>query len=185
MPITDITAETIAQALITGWVARFGVPLRITSDQGRQFESAVFKDLAKILGMKLSRTSYYHPQANGIIERWHRTLKAALRTKCMTTENWVDALPTIMLGLRTVVKEDLRASPAEMLYRTSLRIPGEFFVSTNNTFNETQFLTRFRQQISNIKPVPASNHSRQDISYTQSLKNSNLFLYESMQLNHH
>lgn len=75
----------------------------------------------------------------------------------------MDALPTILLGLRTVVKEDLRASPAEMLYGTSLRLPGEFFVSSNININETQFLTRFRQQISNVKPVPASNHSKQDV----------------------
>lgn len=161
IPLTNITAETVASALIAGWIARFGVPLRITSDQGRQFESAIFKDLAKSLGIKLNRTTSYHPQANGIIERWHRTLKAALRSKC--TANWVDALPTIMLGLRTVVKEDLRASPAEMLYGTSLRLPGEFFISAKNLTNETQFLKNFRQQMSNIKPVPTSDHSKQDV----------------------
>lgn len=66
IPMADITAETVARTLITGWFARFGVPARITSDQGRQFEAAIFREVAKVLGIKLSRTTSYHPQANGM-----------------------------------------------------------------------------------------------------------------------
>ncbi|CAB0028612.1 unnamed protein product [Trichogramma brassicae] len=59
-----------------------------------------------------------------MVERMHRTLKAAL--KCSPETPWTLALPGVLLGLRTTFKEDLQASPAEMVFGTSLRIPGEF-----------------------------------------------------------
>lgn len=75
IPIPDMTAETIAKVLVMHWISRFGVPQRITSDRGRQFDSTVFAELMQILGVTHLRTTPYHPQANGIIERWNRILK--------------------------------------------------------------------------------------------------------------
>lgn len=75
IPIADSTACTVARALINGWIARFGVPVDITSDLGRQFLGSLFQELVKVLGVKHLRTTPYHPQTNGIVERWHRTLK--------------------------------------------------------------------------------------------------------------
>ena len=63
IPVTDITADTIAKAIYEGWICRFGCPLTLTSDQGRQFESEVFKSLLNLLGIKKTRTTAYHPQA--------------------------------------------------------------------------------------------------------------------------
>ncbi|GBM98579.1 hypothetical protein AVEN_227595-1 [Araneus ventricosus] len=78
MPLADIRAETVAQTLYSGWISRFGVSQRISTDRGSQFASDVFHSLAKTFGIRLSHTAAYHPQANGAIERWHRTLKAAI-----------------------------------------------------------------------------------------------------------
>ncbi|GBM73685.1 hypothetical protein AVEN_177736-1 [Araneus ventricosus] len=80
-------------------------PSLISTDRGAQFTSDVFHSLAKPFGIRLSHTAAYHPQANGAIERWHRTLKAAIM--CHTSVHWVSALPAVLLGLRTVFKEDL------------------------------------------------------------------------------
>jgi cleavage and polyadenylation specificity factor subunit 1 len=64
----------VARALLTG----FGCPQSITTDQGHQFETQLFQSLARICGIQLSRTTAYHPTANGLVERFHWTLKAAI-----------------------------------------------------------------------------------------------------------
>jgi cleavage and polyadenylation specificity factor subunit 1 len=78
IPIPDITAYTVARALLTGWISRFGCPQTITTDQGRQFKSQLFQSLARLCGIQLSRTTAHHPAANGLVERFRRTLKAAI-----------------------------------------------------------------------------------------------------------
>lgn len=126
IPLTDISADTVTKAFYDNWVARFGAPVVITTDRGSQFESNLFQGLVTLLEGSRNRTTTYHPESNGLIERWHRSLKTAI--KCHQQQEWVDILPTILLGLRTSYKEDLKATAAEMLYGTSLRLPGEFFL---------------------------------------------------------
>lgn len=113
VPMQDMTATKCATTLIQHWIARFGIPHRITTDQGRQFESTLYKQLSKLLGFQKIRSSPYHAQANGMIERVHRTLEAAITCKYST--HWSEELPLILLGLRTTLKEDLKASPAELV----------------------------------------------------------------------
>jgi cleavage and polyadenylation specificity factor subunit 1 len=77
VPIPDITAVTVARALLTCWISRFCCPQTITTDQRHQFESQLFKSLAKMCGIQLSRTTAHHPAANGFVERFHRTLEGS------------------------------------------------------------------------------------------------------------
>ena len=79
VPLVDITAISTARALVSGWIARFGVPAFITTDRGSQFESSLVKELSHILGCERIRTTAYHPCANGLVERFHRQLKASLK----------------------------------------------------------------------------------------------------------
>jgi len=65
VPLSNITAETIATMFWTHWISRFGYPKTITMDQGTQFESALFKHLANLAGSKHIHTTAYHPQSNG------------------------------------------------------------------------------------------------------------------------
>uniref|UniRef100_A0A669CFS1 Gypsy retrotransposon integrase-like protein 1 n=1 Tax=Oreochromis niloticus TaxID=8128 RepID=A0A669CFS1_ORENI len=106
VPLASTTAAAVARAFLSTWVSRFGPPADITSDRGPQFVSELWSAMADGLGVKVHRTTAYHPQANGMCERFHRSLKAAFRAS-LTDGNWVDRLPWVLLGLRCAVKEDL------------------------------------------------------------------------------
>lgn len=159
VPMPDMTAETIARAIESHWVARFGVPSTITSDKGRQFESAVFASLTALMGTDHYKTTAYHPQSNGIIERWHRTFKAAIL--CREKTVWVRNLPTILLGLRVAHKPDINASPAELVYGSTLRIPGEFFTSSKPQQIDSDAVNQFRESMRALRPTDTAHHSIQ------------------------
>jgi cleavage and polyadenylation specificity factor subunit 1 len=124
VPINDTTAESCAKHLISVWISRFGVPLEITSDRGTQFTSSLWRTMAAQLGITLHRTTSFHPQSNGMVERFHRSLKNSLRAR-LQDANWYDQLPWVLLGLRTAPKTDLRASPAELTLCHTPLLPGE------------------------------------------------------------
>lgn len=153
----DITAETVARALLSGWITRYGCPQTITTDQGRQFESQLFHALANVCGIHLSRTTAFHPAANGLVERMHRTLKAAIM--CRAQEHCTEALPLFLLGMRTAFKEDLQASVAELVYGEPLRIPGEFLAASPSTRDPSELITQLRHHFEQLRPVPAARHA--------------------------
>jgi transposase InsO family protein len=82
------------------WVARYEVQATITSDQGRQFTSALWTGLHKMLGVQTINTTANHPQSNAMVERCHGQLKATLWVWLPNTE-WPDHLPWVLLGLRS------------------------------------------------------------------------------------
>ena len=97
IPLTDTKASSVAIAFVSGWISRFGVPLQCVTDRGSQFESELFSELSNFIGFHHIRTTAYNPKANGIIERHHRTLKAAIMAR---KHKWFISLPIVLLGLR-------------------------------------------------------------------------------------
>ena len=156
IPIPDITVQTVAQNFFSHWIARFGCPVHIPTDQGRQFENALFSAFSKLLGIKRFRTSPYHPQVNGLIEEFHRPLKAVL--KAYNTDQWCTALPTLLLGFRSVFKEDLGATTAELVYGRTLRLPGEFFQPSSTDVSPQQLVEDLKSHFETLRPVPTSCH---------------------------
>lgn len=157
VPLKDMTAETVATAFWTHWVARYGTPNTLTTDQGSQFESALFKQLLKMVGGKHIHTTPYHPQSNGFVERWHRLFKAALM--CHPEFPCPEMLPTVLLRSRTCYKEDLKSSAAEMQYGTVLRVPNEFF-DVDAVSDPVMFHMRdmFRSHMREVRPTATSHH---------------------------
>lgn len=170
-PMKDMLASTIADLLFKGWFCLFGVPRFISTDRGSQFESKIFDYLATIMGVQRIRTTAYHPAANGFVERWHRSLKAALMSNNLI--NWIDALPAAMLGLRTSFKQDLQASPAEMLFGATLRVPGDFFFDSDpNSDPNVLFIHNHRKAMLAMRPIPTSHHTKPNLFVHKDLYNS-------------
>ena len=159
IPIPDARTETCARALIRHWVARFGTPTDLASDRGAQFTSDLWRDLNKLLGIQHNTTTAYHPQANGMVERFHRQLKASLKARA-THPYWMDDLPFVLLGLRTAWREDPDCSPAELVYGSSLHLPGEFLppVTPDQTTPSSEFLRRLQGYMRTALPPPPVYH---------------------------
>lgn len=94
------------------------MPDSIISDQGPQFTSGLRCELHKVLSVSQNTTTAYHPQANGMVERFHRSLEGPC---------WMDELPVVLLGLRSTWKEDLEATPALLTYGTNVRCQAIFY----------------------------------------------------------
>ena len=98
IPIFSPSAKETADAFLETWIARYGVPLHVITDQGRNFESELFNRLSKAVVFHRLRTTAYHPQTNGKIERAHRTMKQIMR--CHIKDDWHRVLPYALLAMR-------------------------------------------------------------------------------------
>ena len=135
-PTTNYTAETTSNSLIN-WISQYGVPEILISDRGSNFESMIFQNLVDKLGISKHRTSSYHPQANGAVERQHRRLKEALKAKCSdASKEWLQNLPMILLGLNNSINNDTGYSPAQRIFGRQLNVPGIIFDDVSNYFDD-------------------------------------------------
>ena len=171
IPINDTTAIGCAKTLVSHWISRFGVPLDISSDRGPQFTSRLWTAVAEFLGTQLHRTTAYHPQSNGLVERFHRHLKSSLRAR-LKGPDWTRELPWVLLGIRTAPKDDLGCSSAEMVYGSPLTVPGEFLPDHNNHSDATQHLQQLHDQVRTLVPVPTSQHGAPPVAVPCNLPNA-------------
>lgn len=161
IPMEDSTTEACARALIRHWIARFGVPDNLTSDRGSQFTSHLWTALNRLLGISASTTTAYHPQANGMVERFHRHLKASLKAR-ISGPNWMDELPLVLLGIRSIWREETGCSAADLVYGTGLHVPGEFLppseADPQDLGTSSGFLRHLQETMRSILPPPPKYH---------------------------
>ncbi|GFW76555.1 retrovirus-related Pol polyprotein from transposon 412 [Trichonephila clavipes] len=115
---------TVAEAVVQHWISRFGVPLQLHSDQGRNFVSAVLKGVCELLGIDKTKTTPLHPQSDGMVERFNRTILNNL--SLMVSKNqqdWDQKVPLFLLAYRSAVHETTGYSPSQMLFGRDLRLP--------------------------------------------------------------
>ncbi|VDP40114.1 unnamed protein product [Schistosoma curassoni] len=146
---------------LQNWVTIFGTPITITTNKGARLESELFSNLAEILGSNRIRCTAYHPQANGMVERFHRQLKTALISHSNPNQ-WMEFLPLVMLGIRTSIKTEAQCSAAELVFRTTLRLPGEFINPNTNCqkINLEDYVDQLRDYMSKLKPINTGEQSR-------------------------
>ncbi len=128
IPLSSIAAADCAAELFSGWIQRFGVPSVITSDRGAQFTSSMWIALCNILAISHVKTTAYHPQSNGLVERFHRRLKEALQAR-LAGPDWLSHLPWVLLGIQSAVPLDGGLSPAEAVMGCQPILPGKFLTT--------------------------------------------------------
>lgn len=171
IPLKDITAETVAKAFYENWICRFGSPINITSDCGSQFQSDLFCNLTKLLGINKIRTTPYHPSSNGMIERWHRSMKGAIACRLTENTSWVDVLPSVLLGLRAAGRSDSGISAAEMTLGHTLRLPGDFYNEVSgNPSDLYTYVDKVRNIISGLRPQVRVDQDSRKIFVHKDLK---------------
>ena len=118
------TAQTVADALMVHYISIFGIPRQIHSDQGTNFQSHLFAELSKLLGMSKSRTVPYRANSDGLVERWNRSVQQML--KAYVNENrddWDDYLPYLTMAYRATVHETTGSTPNQMMFGRQLSMP--------------------------------------------------------------
>ena len=124
--IPDEQAHTVAQKLVEEFVCRYGVPNEIHSDQGRNFESNLFKEVCALLGIKKTRTTPYNPKSDGMVERFNRTLLGMLVTMIDPNENqqdWDRHIPFALAAYRSTVHETTQETPNMMMFGREVTHP--------------------------------------------------------------
>ena len=160
IPHTDTCTETVAQAFLFDWISHFSVPSSFTSDRGGQFESHLQEHLMKLLGICRTRTTAYHPSTNGMVERFHRQLKASIMSKA--TANWLEALPIALLGIHSTLTEDLYCTSAELVHGTTLRLAGDFFhtsTPTDMVEDPLSYMDRLKSTVRCLLAIPTRHHT--------------------------
>jgi hypothetical protein len=148
--LVNTSTSSCAAAFFNSWFSIFGVP---AVDLGQR-SAVLFGSLGRAVLHPRHLSSAHHsipPQANGLVERFHRQLNDALRAR-LDNQDWPSHLPWVMLGLRVAPKEDCGLSSAEMVYGEALTLPGDFLEAS--TPPGDNFLQLLRERMSQFQPPP-------------------------------
>lgn len=123
------TAETVANTFVEQFVCRFGTPREVFTDQGREFESRLFYCMCKELGIEKTRTSPFHPQSDGMVERFNRTMECMLTNYVSGNQrDWDVSLPFITMAYRSTEHDSTKFTPNMLMLGREVEMPLDIVV---------------------------------------------------------
>lgn len=142
------TANTVAEAFVTSFVCIHGIPDTILTDQGTDFLSKTFTEVCKLLKINKIKTSGYHPQSNGSLERSHRTLAEYLRHYVdKGLNNWDQLLPYAFFVYNSTEHTATGYQPYALLYGKELDIPVKLKANPEPRYNYDDYLYDLKQKL--------------------------------------
>ena len=115
--------------------------------------SSIFQQVMHELGIKQYRSSAYHPESQGALERFHQTLKNMIRSYCVDTERDRDeGIHLLLFTVRESIQESLGFSPFELVFGHTVHGPlkllkEQFFSQEDTTLNLLQYVSDFRSKL--------------------------------------
>ena len=153
-PIKDKCADTVADVLVNKIILRFGMPLVIHSDQGREFENRLTKSLCSLLGCVKTRTAPYHLESDGMVERINRTCLMMLSMFVNDPrDNWHELLPFVMHAYRTSVHESTGYSAFRLMMGEECSLPQALEVAYDHVRHSLQCTAARWKRLYDVKAV--------------------------------
>ena len=158
-------AKTFVEQVIT----RFGTPLEIHTDQGREFEAGLFRGVCRLLGIHKTRTTPFHPQSDGMVERFNRTVKAMLSMfVAENQDDWDEHLPYVMMAYRSSQHDATKFTPNMLMLGREVGLPLDVVVRSPEEQTETtealDYVDGLRGRIARAHEFPR-RHLRKAQSY--------------------
>ena len=147
IPLQDQTADRITKEL-TKVFTTFGVPDILHSDQGRNFESAILRQTLDAFGVTKSRTTAYHPQGDGMVERFNRSLLQMLRAYVQEEADWERFLPLVLYAYRTAVHSSTGFAPFELMFG---RIPQKPVVHPHTAHDPSSYHDQLQAKLAQLR----------------------------------
>lgn len=163
--IPNQEARTVASRLVDEFVCRFGAPETLHSDQGRNFESKLMQEMCILLGIRKTRTTPYHPQSDGQVERFNRTLASMLSNYVADNhKDWDVHLPRVLMAYRSSEHETTRYSPFFLMFGREVRLPVDvmFGRCPQEQGGTTEYVDKLRRTLEN-----AHERVRQNLQVAQ------------------
>ena len=164
IPLPDPTAENCARAFLSQWLAHYGCPKIVTSDNGAAFVANLWQDMAKTLNYDVNFTALYSPMTNAMVERQHQSIKNSLKAALLEMgdahqDKWADQLPWTLLSRRVALHQDSGTSSSELVYGKSPIIPGALLQPAEEmSQNQLRDLLKNLQSKSSTPAVQTSTH---------------------------
>ena len=168
IPLPDQTAIRITAELVKLF-SIFGVPDIVHSDQqGRNFESTILRQILETFGVSKSRTTAYHPQCDGMVERFNRSLLQLLRTYVDSQEDWERYLPLVLYAYRTATHSSTGVSPFTLMFG---RLSHKRDLSATMGFDPDSYQGQLQHKLAELRDFVESNLAqaahRQKTAYDQ------------------
>ena len=142
--IPNHTSAIVADKLVQEVFLRFGFPAQIHSDQGKEFESQLFKEICSLLGVEKTRTCAYRPQSDGLIERFNRTLISMLSMFVdQNQQDWDDHLPYVMAAYRATQHKSTGVTPNLLMLNREIDCPIDLMVGPPPSYQQTECPIRY------------------------------------------
>lgn len=129
-PIPNMEAKTVAAVLVNEFISRFGVPMWIKSDQGKQFKCELFTQVCDLLQVEHYMSTAFHPQGNSRVERMVKVVGNLLAAFCTTQKEWDEKLPLLTLAYRSTVHEVTGYSPNYVMLGREVMLPLDIMMGT-------------------------------------------------------